>query len=98
MTNYKKIFLLLIAMGLQLKILDKKTYFPIIERSYKALGATGVKSGGDNYLIPIKVSGGTCVGSKEYYLTRKVTEGTGFGYGSFIMFGLAYEKLTGLRK
>jgi len=57
-----------------------------------------VKSMGDGYLIPVKVSGGTCVGSKEYYLTRKITEGTGFGYGSFILFGLAYEQYKGIRK
>jgi unsaturated rhamnogalacturonyl hydrolase len=46
----------------------------------------------------VKVSGGTCVGSKDYYLTRKITEGTGFGYGSFILFGLAYEQYKGIRK
>ena len=84
--------------GLKLKLIPASVYDPIIDRAYDALKTTGVKSMGDGYLIPVKVSGGTCVGSKEYYLTRKITEGTGFGYGSFILFGLAYEQYKGIRK
>jgi unsaturated rhamnogalacturonyl hydrolase len=49
---------------------------------------------GGAYLVPARVSGGTCVGDKAYYLTRKITEGTGFGYGAFIMFGLMYENIA----
>jgi unsaturated rhamnogalacturonyl hydrolase len=87
-----------ITIGLKLKLIPASVYDPIIDRAYDALKTTGVKSMGEGYLIPVKVSGGTCVGSKEYYLTRKITEGTGFGYGSFIMFGLAYEQYKGIRK
>jgi len=87
-----------ITIGLKLKLIPASDYDPIIDRAYNALKTTGVKSIGDGYLIPVKVSGGTCVGSKEYYLTRKITEGTGFGYGSFILFGLAYEQYKGIRK
>ena len=87
-----------ITIGLKLKLIPASDYDPIIDRAYNALKTTGVKSMGDGYLIPVKVSGGTCVGSKEYYLTRKITEGTGFGYGSFILFGLAYEQYKGIRK
>jgi unsaturated rhamnogalacturonyl hydrolase len=87
-----------IAMGLQMKILDKKKYLPMIDRSYKALRERAMKTVDGAYLIPSMVSGGTCVGDKEYYLTRKIVEGTGFGYGSFILFGLAYEQFKGLRK
>lgn len=86
-----------ITMGLQMKLLDKKTYLPMVERSYKALRNSALRADGA-YLIPARVSGGTCVGDKEYYLTRKIQEGTGFGYGTFIMFGLAYEQYKGLRK
>ncbi len=88
-----------ITKGLQLKILDKKKYFPMAKSSYVGLRALSLRNpGGGAYLIPTRVSGGTCVGDKEYYLTRKIGEGTGFGYGSFIMFGLAFEQYTGLRK
>ena len=86
-----------ITMGIKMKILNKNKYLPIVDKSYQALKTSGLKLAGDGYQIPIKVSGGTCVGDKEYYLTRKITEGTGFGYGSYILFGLAYEQLKGIR-
>jgi hypothetical protein len=44
------------------------------------------------------VSGGTCVGDQDYYLNRRIMEGTAFGYGAYIMFGQAYEQLAGIRK
>lgn len=84
--------------GVELKLLDAKKYLPLVEQSYKGLRAYSMISGSDGYLIPSRVSGGTCVGDEAYYLTRKITQGTGFGYGSFIMFGLAYERFHGLRK
>ncbi len=87
-----------ITMGLKMKILDKKKYQPLVDQSYKGLRALSIRDAGNGYLIPIRVSGGTCIGDENYYLTRPVTEGTGFGYGSFIMFGLAYEQYKGLRK
>jgi unsaturated rhamnogalacturonyl hydrolase len=86
-----------ITMGLKMKLLDKKKYQPIIERAYKGLRDMSMRADGV-YLIPARVSGGTCVGDENYYLTRKIGEGTGFGYGSFIMFGLAYEQYKGIRK
>lgn len=86
-----------ITMGLKMKLLDKKTYQPIIDRAYKGLRAMSMRADGA-YLIPARVSGGTCVGDENYYLTRKIGEGTGFGYGSFIMFGLAYEQYKGIKK
>lgn len=87
-----------ITMGLQMKILDKKKYKPLVDQSYKGLRALSIRNAGNGYLIPARVSGGTCIGDENYYLTRPVTEGTGFGYGSFIMFGLAYEQYVGIRK
>ena len=86
-----------IAMGLKMKILDKKQYGPMVEKSYQGLRSMSLKNGGAGYLIPARVSGGTCVGDENYYLTRKITEGTGFGYGSFILFGIAYEQWKGIR-
>lgn len=87
-----------ITKGLQLKILDKKKYGTRADKAYAGLRSLSLKNGGNAYLIPSRVSGGTCVGDEHYYLTRKITEGTGFGYGSFIMFGLAYEQYKGIRK
>jgi len=74
-----------ITMGLKMKILDKQLYGPMVEKSYQGLRNLSMKSGGAAYLIPTRVSGGTCVGDEHYYLTRKITEGTGFGYGSFYL-------------
>lgn len=86
-----------ITMGLKMKLLDKKKYESIIDRAYNGLRLMSMRAEGA-YLIPARVSGGTCVGDENYYLTRKIGEGTGFGYGSFIMFGLAYEEYKGIRK
>jgi rhamnogalacturonyl hydrolase YesR len=82
---------------MQLKILDKKKYLPMVQASYAGLQKMSMRQDA-NSLVPTRVSGGTCVGDQAYYLGRKIGEGTGFGYGSFIMFGLAYEQYTGLRK
>lgn len=87
-----------ITMGLKMKILDKKKYLPVVDRSYKGFSTYSLRDAGNGYMVPARVSGGTCVGDEKYYLTRKITEGTGFGYGSFIMFGLAYEQYKGIRK
>jgi len=87
-----------ITVGLQLKILDKKTYLPLIDRAYKGLRSFSLKNTEGAYLIPSRICGGTCVGDKAYYLSRNIVDGTGFGYGSFIMFGLAYELYKGMRK
>lgn len=86
-----------ITKGMQLKILDKKKYLPMVQASYAGLQKMSMRQDA-NSLVPTRVSGGTCVGDQQYYLGRKLGEGTGFGYGSFIMFGLAYEQLTGKRK
>ncbi len=86
-----------ITKGMQLKILDKKKYLPMVQASYAGLQKMSMRQDA-NSLVPTRVSGGTCVGDQQYYLGRKLGEGTGFGYGSFIMFGLVYEQYTGLRK
>jgi unsaturated rhamnogalacturonyl hydrolase len=86
-----------ITKGMQLKILDRKKYLPMVQASYAGLQKMSMRQDA-NSLVPTRVSGGTCVGDQAYYLGRKIGEGTGFGYGSFIMFGLAYEQLNGKRK
>ncbi len=86
-----------ITMGLEMKILDEKIYRPLVDRSYKGLQKYSLNKTDGPYLIPTQVCGGTCIGDKNYYLNRKKTEGTGFGLGSFIMFGLEYNKLNGIK-
>lgn len=83
--------------GIRLKVIDPKKYLPMVTSSYNGLRQWSMRPA-DGHLIPTRVSGGTCVGDQEYYLKRKITEGLGFGYGAYIMFGLEYEKFTGLRK
>ncbi len=87
-----------ITMGIKMGLLDRKKYSPLVDLAYHGLRNYSMKTTEGAYLIPARISGGTCVGDENYYLTRKITEGTGFGYGSFIMFGLAYEEyLSSLR-
>jgi len=85
-----------ITMGLKMKILNPKKYGPIADQSYLGIIKNSLRDTGNGSQVPVRVSGGTCVGDENYYLTRKITEGTGFGYGSFIMFGLAYQQYKGL--
>lgn len=87
-----------ITMGLKMHLLDQKKYGPMADRSYNGIIKNSLKDVGNGYQVPARVSGGTCIGDENYYLGRKITEGTGFGYGAFIMFGLAYEQFKGLRK
>jgi unsaturated rhamnogalacturonyl hydrolase len=88
-----------ISSGLELNILPKKKYEQKAAMAYAGLKSRALRNPGDGpYLIPTLVSGGTCVGDQQYYLTRKIGEGTGFGYGSFILFGQSYEHYKGWRK
>lgn len=82
-----------ITLGLEMNILDKKIYRPVVDRSYQGLQQYSLGKTAGPYLIPQQICGGTCIGDKNYYLHRKRTEGTAFGLGSFILFGLEYNKL-----
>jgi unsaturated rhamnogalacturonyl hydrolase len=82
-----------IALGLKMKILDRKKYKPVIDLSYNGLRKLSMISVEGKFLAPSQVCGGTCIGDQDYYFNRKITIGTGFGIGSFIMFGLEYENL-----
>ncbi len=82
-----------IIKGIRLGVLPPKTYLPMVQKAYAGLRLMSMRNPESTpYLVPTRVSGGTCVGDQAYYLGRKITEGTGFGYGSMIMFGLAYEQ------
>ena len=83
-----------ITLGLKMNILSKKTFLPIIENSYKGLRKYSTVSIEGKYFAPSQVCGGTCIGDRNYYYNRKVTEGTGFGIGAFILFGIEYESFN----
>ena len=80
------------AIGIKMKILDSKKYQPALDLANMGLKNFSTVNDG-KYLIPAQVCGGTCIGGKDYYFKRKITTGTGFGIGAFIMFGLAYDTL-----
>ena len=82
------------AMGIQMKVLQRNTYQPIIDLAYNGLRKNSTIKFADKYLLPSNVCGGTCIGDKNYYYHRTITTGTGFGIGSFIMLGIEYDQLS----
>lgn len=81
------------AKGIELGLLSSKDYLPSIHLAYQGLKKYSLVQPKGPYLCPSRVSGGTCVGMKEYYYGRPIVEGQGFGIGSFIMFALEYQKI-----
>lgn len=81
------------TMGIKIEILNKKKYQPMVDLAYQGLKKHSITLVDGKYLVPSQVSGGTCIGGKEYYYKRKITTGTGFGIGSFIMLGIEYDKM-----
>jgi unsaturated rhamnogalacturonyl hydrolase len=81
-----------ITIGLERKVLNQKTFLPVVEKSYAGLQKYATKQDG-KYLIPTRVCEGTCIGDKAYYFGRKTKEGVNYAIGSYIMFYLEYEKL-----
>ncbi|NEW85388.1 MAG: hypothetical protein GZ094_23920, partial [Mariniphaga sp.] len=81
-----------ITIGIELKVLDQKTFLPVIEKSYSGLKNYATRKDG-KYLIPTKVCEGTCIGDRVYYFGRNVKEGFSYAVGAYIMFGLEYEKM-----
>lgn len=81
-----------ITIGINLGVLNKKTFLPVVRKAYVGLQKNATKTDG-KYLIPTRVCEGTCVGDKAYYFGRKTKEGVNYAIGSYIMFYLEYEKL-----
>ncbi|MBI1343322.1 MAG: hypothetical protein GC171_10360 [Terrimonas sp.] len=81
-----------ITLGLDMKLLREDKYRPVADLAYKGLEQYSLVKKTDNYFIPGQVCGGTCIGDKNYYFQRKITEGTPFGIGAFVLFGLAYQQ------
>jgi unsaturated rhamnogalacturonyl hydrolase len=84
-----------ITKGLELKVLNKKIFLPVVEKAYNGLQKNATKTEG-KYLIPTKVCEGTCIGDRAYYFGRKTKEGVNYAIGAYIMFDLEYAKLKSL--
>jgi unsaturated rhamnogalacturonyl hydrolase len=82
-----------ITIGLEHKVLDKKTFLPVIEKSYDGLLKYAAKRDG-KYLIPTKVCEGTCIGDRAYYFARNTKDGVNYAIGSYIMFFIEYGKFV----
>lgn len=81
-----------LAIGIKMKVLNKKTCLPVVEKAYAGLQQHAtIKEG--KYLIPKLVCEGTCIGDRAYYFGRKTKEGVNYAIGAYIMFYLEYEKL-----
>ena len=81
-----------ITVGVELKVLNREIFLPVIEKSYLGLHQYATRQEG-KYLIPTRVCEGTCIGDKAYYFSRKTREGVNYAIGACIMFDLEYEKL-----
>lgn len=81
------------AKGIKLGILPKKDYQETVERAYKGLIEHSLLYKNDSKISTKNVCIGTCIGDENYYFNRKQVEGTTFGIGAFIMFGLEYGKV-----
>lgn len=80
------------AIGVEMKVLDPKTFLPVIEKAHAGLQKYATRQDG-KYLIPTRVCEGTCIGEKPYYYGRKTKEGVNYAIGTYIMFELEYAKL-----
>lgn len=81
------------ALAVEMKIIDEKIFKPVVESAYNGIVKHSLAKVDEKYLPPSNVCVGTCIGNKDYYFNRKKEEGTSFGIGVFIMFGLEYQKL-----
>jgi unsaturated rhamnogalacturonyl hydrolase len=80
------------AIGVDLEVLNRKTFMPVVEKAWSGLKKHASRTEG-NYVIPTKVCEGTCIGDRAYYFGRKTKEGVNYAIGAYIMLGLEYEKL-----
>lgn len=82
------------AKGIELGILSKDTYMPIIEKAYKGLEKYSLKPAGEGYMKMDNICDGTCIGDKEYYYDRNIVEERAYAFGILIMFHDTYNTLT----
>ena len=80
------------TIGISVGVLNEKTFLPVVRKAYVGLQKNATKTDG-KFLIPARVCEGTCVGDRAYYFGRKTKDGVNYAIGTYIMFGLEYEKL-----
>jgi len=81
------------SIGIRLDLLDPEIYRPVVDRAYTGLKEHSLKDMGEGTMTATNICEGTCIGDKAYYYHRDVIEGIPYGLGSFIMFGVEYDKL-----
>lgn len=81
-----------IAIGIDLEVLNRKQFLPVVEKAWSGLKKHASRTEG-NYVIPTKVCEGTCIGDRAYYFGRKTKEGVNYAIGAYIMLGLELEEL-----
>lgn len=81
------------TIGIEMKVLNRKTFLPVVQKAYNGLRKNATKTEG-KYLIPTRVCEGTCIGDRTYYFGRKTKEGVNYAIGAYIMFDLEYAKLN----
>lgn len=81
-----------IAIGIDLEVLNRKQFLPVVEKAWSGLKKHATRTEG-NYVIPTKVCEGTCIGDRAYYFGRKTKEGVNYAIGAYIMLGLELEEL-----
>jgi unsaturated rhamnogalacturonyl hydrolase len=84
------------AIGIELDVLGRKKFMPVVEKAYSGLKNYACKLEG-KYVIPTKVCEGTCVGDRAYYFGRKTKEGVNYAIGTYIMLAIEYENLKQMK-
>jgi unsaturated rhamnogalacturonyl hydrolase len=82
-----------ITLGIADGILPAATFRPVVDRAYRGIENSSLKTLSDAWMTVTNVCSGTCVGDKAYYYGRKVVDGTPFALGSAIMFHDRYRLL-----
>ena len=82
------------AKGINLGILDRNRYLPIIEKGIAGLQTYSTQVVSAGYRQPINVCVGTGIGDKAYYYQRPTTSGLSFAMGAFLLAGYELQKLT----
>jgi len=84
--------------ALRLGLVNEPTYLNSVERAYKGLRAHSITAAGKKFITTKNVCVGTCIGNKHYYFKRHTKNGSPYGIGMFIQFGMRYELEKGMRK
>jgi len=92
-SSYTAMFGYALARGINIVLINAAIYRPVVDRAYNGILRYSLVNLDRDYTTLKNVCAGTCIGDRNYYFKREVREGTPFGLGACIMFGLAYRDL-----